>query len=63
MLSLDDRDVAASSLRREYETLGGEGVDRGADDCAVVREEVEGIRRPGLPGVAEKLANEPKDNS
>jgi len=43
--------------------LGGEGVVIGAEDWAVVRDEVEGIRRPPLPGVAEKLAKEPRDNS
>ena len=65
MFRRDERDVAASSGFRleKLEMLDAEGVARRADDCAVVREEAEGMRKPCLAGVAEKLAREPSDSS
>lgn len=38
-------------------------MDTGADDWAVVRDEDEGTRNPGRPGVVEKLPREPKEIS
>ena len=42
---------------------GGDGVVKGAEDWAVVLDDVDGIRSPGLPGVAAKLVKEAKERS
>lgn len=63
MFSRELRDI--SSFRREFnadEMLGGEGVDIGADDCAVVRDDVDGIRID-FPGVVVKLGRDASDKS
>jgi hypothetical protein len=43
--------------------VGGDGVDMGADDWAVVRDEADGTRSPGRAGVVEKLPREPNEIS
>lgn len=65
MFNRDDKEVAASSAFRLWaiDVLGGDGVETGADDWAVVRDEVEGTRKFALPGRDEKLAKDPSDNS
>jgi len=66
MFNRDESEVAGSSIFRRVEKdvlpCGG-GVVTGADDCAVVRDEVEGTRIPGLPGVVEKLTKDPNESS
>ena len=49
-------------LRREKSEADG-GVATSADDCAVVRDEVEGTRNAERLGVAAKLASEPSESS
>ena len=65
MFSREDNEVTASSPFRfgKLDILGGDGVDIGADDWAVVRDELDGTRNPGRPGVVEKLPSEPSDIS
>lgn len=56
--------VPSSTFRLENaEVVGGEGVDKGADDGAVVPDDVDGTRRPGLAGVDIPEFSEPSERS
>lgn len=55
--------LSSDFLFENAEVVGGEGVERGADDGAVVPDEADGARRPGLAGVDIPEFSEPNDRS